>query len=176
MASGYHPSENRYEQDPSITSEHLEAITAAERLLAERYGPLGVTQQPAKTASVTLFHPDKSLLFEIIDEVRGLLLDRGWPFRVAATTDYINCDLRHISKTSGLRRFFAATGFDPQRCLGLGDTTSDLPIAEACGWFGCPSNAADELKQVADYVSTKKETEGALDVLAHAGVMDRPSG
>ncbi len=168
----YHPGENRYEQDPSITAEHLEAVAAAERLLAERYAPRGVTQQPAKTASVTLFHPRKEVLFEIIDEVRGLLEDRGWPFRVAATTDYINCDLSHISKTSGLRRFFEATGFDPQRCLGLGDTTSDLPIADACGWFGCPSNAADALKRVADYVSDKPETEGVLDLLRHAGAYE----
>ena len=141
------------------------------RLLAERYAPLGVTQQPAKTASVTLFHPDRRVLLERFEEVRGLLADRGWPFRVAMTVDYINCDLSHISKASGLRRWFQATGIDPARCVGLGDTLSDLPIAEACGWFGCPANAVDGLKGVADAVSPHEELVGTLDLLRRAGTM-----
>ena len=168
----YHPGENRYEQDPAITPDHQDAVAGAARLLADRYASIGVTQQPAKTASVTLFHPERSVLHDIVDEVRGLLDERGWPFRVSMTWDYINCDLRHISKESGLRRFFAATGLDPQRCVGLGDTMSDLPIAEACGWFGCPANAAEELKRHADYVSPEEETVGVLDLLRVAGVMD----
>lgn len=167
----YHPAENRYEQDPAITAEHLAAVAGAQRLLAERYAPIGMLQQPAKTASVTLFHPDRTVLHAVIDEVRGLLTDRGWPMRVSMTTDYINCDLEIISKASGLRRFFAATGFDPARCAGLGDTPSDLPIADACGWFGCPANAADELQRVADAVSDLEELEGTIDLLRRVGVL-----
>lgn len=167
----YHPVENRYEQDPAITPEHSQHVVEAARLLADRYAERGVLQQPAKTASVTLFHADRAVLHAIFDEVRELLSERGWPFRVSMTCDYINCDLQHISKTSGLQRFFAATGYDPQRCVGLGDTTSDLPIAEACGWFGCPANAVDEIKAVADYVSPHEEVEGVIDLLEVAGAM-----
>lgn len=167
----YHPIENRYEQDPAITAEHLAAVADTQSLLAERYAPIGMLQQPAKTASVTLFHPDRRVLLDVIDEVRGLLADRGWPMRVSMTTDYINVDLEIVSKASGLRRFFAATGFEPGRCAGLGDTTSDLPIADACGWFGCPANAADELKRVATEVSEFDEAEGSVDLLKRAGVL-----
>lgn len=168
----YHPETNRYEQDPAITAEHSASIAAAARLLHDRYAPLGVTQQPAKTASVTLFHPEREVLLRIEPEVRSLLDNNGWPMRVSMTWDYINCDLRHISKASGLVRWFAATGIKPDRCLGIGDTMSDLPIAEACSWFGCPANAAEGIKEHADYVSPHEQTEGALDILRAAGVMD----
>lgn len=168
----YHPATNRYEQDPAITAEHTVAVSSAARLLRERYAPEGFTQQPAKTASVTLFHPERERLVEIEPEVRALLEEHAWPFRVSMTWDYINCDLKHISKATGLARWFSATGIAPQRCLGIGDTPSDLPIAEACGWFGCPANAADAIKRHADYVSPYEQTEGVLDILRTAGVLD----
>ena len=167
----YHPATNRYEQDPTITRDHLDAVQGAARLLADRYAERGVTQQPAKSASVTLFHSERSVLHEIVEEVRGLLADRGWPFRVSMTWDYINCDLSHISKESGLRRFFEQTGLDPKRAIGLGDTESDVPIAEACGWFGCPANACDTIKRHADLVSEYEQTEGVLDLLRQSGAM-----
>ncbi|MEN0111429.1 MAG: hypothetical protein AAF805_11970 [Planctomycetota bacterium] len=167
----YHPGDNRYEQDPAIEPAHLAAVADAARLLRERYAPLGVTQQPAKTASVTLFHPDRQVLIERFEEVQGMLADRGWPFRVSMTVDYINCDLRHISKASGLRRWFDATGIDPARCVGLGDTGSDLPIAEACGWFGRPANGAEVLEAASDYTSPHDELAGTLDILRTVGAL-----
>lgn len=167
----YWPETNCYEMDPAIEEAHLMAVAEASRLLRERYASAGVTQQPAKSASVTLYHPRREHLHQIFDEVRELLDSQGWPFRVSMTWDYINCDLAHISKQSGLKRFFEATGYDPKRAIGLGDTSSDLPIAEACGWFGCPANACESLHGVADYVSPYEETEGVLDILNEAKVL-----
>ncbi|MEQ8847432.1 HAD family hydrolase [Botrimarina sp.] len=170
----YHPGTNHYERDPAITPDHADAVVAASKLLNERYAGRGVTQQPGKTSSVTLFHPDRQVLIDIQPEVRDLLAQRDWPFRVSMTWDYINCDLKHVSKSTGLARLFQRTGLDPGRCLGLGDTMSDLPIAEACGWFGCPANAADEIKQHADYVSPEEEVAGVLDILRQAGALRGP--
>ncbi len=169
----YWPATNGYEMDPEIDEAHLMAVSDARQLLRERYAAEGVTQQPAKSASVTLYHPRREHLHNIFDEVRELLALQGWPFRVSMTWDYINCDLAHISKASGLKRFFEATGFDPQRAIGVGDTSSDLPIAEACGWFGCPANACESLHSVADYVSPYEQTEGVLDILQVAKVFSR---
>lgn len=167
----YWPETNRYEMDPAIDEAHLSAVAEAARLLRERYAAQGVTQQPAKSASVTLYHPRREVLHQIFDEVRELLDAKGWPFRVSMTWDYINCDLAHISKQSGLKRFFDATGFEPRRAIGLGDTASDLPIAEACGWFGCPANGCESLHGIADYVSPFEETAGVLDILREANVL-----
>ena len=166
------PVTNGYLRDPDITAEHLEAVHSASVLLYQQYAEQGVTQQPGKTASVTLFHPDPNFLVDIMPDVRRMLDERGWPFRVSMTWNYINCDLQHVSKASGLRRFFAATGYDPARSIGLGDTESDVPIAKAVSWFGCPANASDEIRQHADYISPHEQIRGVLDILQHAPKSD----
>lgn len=162
----YHPATNRYDRDPSITAAHLQAVNDAAQLLEERYASAGFTQQPAKTASVTLYHPQREQLHRIMPEVETLLTAEGFPFRVSMTWDYINCDLSHISKASGLRRFFAETDFDPARTMALGDTTGDIPMAEATAWFGCPANASEGIKKYADYVSPYEQAAGVIDILA----------
>ncbi|MEM9186521.1 MAG: HAD hydrolase family protein [Planctomycetota bacterium] len=162
------PASGESQIDPSITPAHLEVIHAAEALLLDRYGASGVSLLPGKRASVTLCHADPALLQAIAPEVQQVLEERGWPLHVSMTWNYINCDLRHVSKASGVRRLFEATGVDATRSVGIGDTSSDLPVAQAAGWFGCPSNACEELKQHADYVSPWPEARGVLDILDRA--------
>lgn len=161
----YHPATNRYERDPAISADHIDAVHAAARLLEERLAPRGFSQQPGKTCSVTLFHPQRERLVEVQDEVRGLLDDRGWPFRVSMTWDYINCDLRHVSKATGVARLLGATGIASSRVAGIGDTSSDIPLAESTAWFGCPANASDAIKAHADYVSPHEQAAGVVDIL-----------
>ncbi len=134
-------------------------------MLAKKYGPEGVTQQPGKSSSVSLFHPNPQYLKEHLDEIRDLLTDRGWPLRISMTWNYINCDLNFISKATGLHRFFEQTKMDPKRSAGIGDTTSDLAIAENVAWFACPANACEDLKPYANYISPYPQTAGVLDIL-----------
>lgn len=44
----------------------------------------------------------------------------------------------------------------------IGDDIVDLPCMSQCGLSGCPSDAADELLAVADYVCAKRGGEGAV--------------
>jgi hydroxymethylpyrimidine pyrophosphatase-like HAD family hydrolase len=81
------------------------------------------------------------------------------------TWAYINCDLQHISKKTGIQRLFDRTGLTPTDAIGIGDTMSDQAIAEQVSFFACPGNAADSLKELADYVSPETETLGVLDIL-----------
>lgn len=162
----YHPDDNRYIMDPAITAEHLEAVHAASQLLREKYAAHGVTQQPGKSAAVTLYHPDPAYLRDIVDDVRELLSERGWPFRVTMTWLYINCDLQFISKRSGIDRLKEATGLRAERLAGIGDTMSDLAIAESVAFFACPANADSEIKKRAHFVSEHEEVAGVLDILS----------
>lgn len=161
----YDPAENLYVMDPAITDEHLEIVSEASRWAKQQFGSQNVAQQPGKNASVTLHHPDTSYLRRVCDEVRDAFASRGWPFRVTMTWSYINCDLEHISKATGIRRLFERTGFQKTDAVGIGDTMSDQAIAEQVDFFGCPANAADELKSLADYISPHPETAGVLDIL-----------
>lgn len=161
----YFPAANEYSRDPAITAEHLEIVHEAALELDRQYRSQGVTQQPGKTASVTLYHPENEYLRKILPEVRELAQKRDWPFRVTMTWLYINCDLEFVSKASGILRLFEATGLRPERTLGIGDTASDLAMADILGAFATPGNAAEEAKARADYVSPYDEVEGVLDIL-----------
>lgn len=161
----YVPGENEYLMDPDITAEHLDIVHEASRFVMDRYGPKGVTLQPGKTASVTLYHRQPEFLQEIMPEVQEELSNRDWPFRVSMTWLYINCDLEFVSKASGVRRLLERTGTDPARVAGIGDTTSDLPVAEAVRYFACPANASEDIRRHAHYVSPHEEAAGVLDIL-----------
>lgn len=161
----YFPATNEYSRDPAIEPEHLEAVHEARLQLERQLASRGVSQQPGKTASVTLYHRDSDFLRSLLPEVREISEDHRWPFRVTMTWLYINCDLEFVSKATGIRRLFEATGFHPERSLGIGDTVSDLPMREILGAVASPANASDDMKSIADYVSPYEEVEGVLDIL-----------
>ncbi len=165
----YSPSDNRYEMDPAITPEHLASVREAAAWIQAEFGLQGVSQQPGKAASISLYHVDTDYLKSIGPRVREEFAHRKWPLRVSMTWFYINCDLAHVSKGTGLDRLIARTGVDRARLLGIGDTSGDLPIRERVAFFACPANAQDEIKAVADYVSPHAEARGVVDIVERFG-------
>lgn len=161
----WRPEDNSFEMDPAITAEHLEAVHEASKLLRSRYEVKGVIEQPGKSAAVSLYHSDTEYLRSILPDIRDELLGRGWPFRVSMTWLYINCDLEHVNKATGIDRLLAQTGIEPSRTAGIGDTMGDRFLADRVAWFGCPANAEPEIKAKADWVSLQDEIDGVLDIL-----------
>ncbi len=161
----YHPGTNVYSMDPRITPEHLEAVREACRWAHLEYGGKGVTQQPGKAASMTLYHPDTVYLRSIAPRVEEEFAKRKWPFRVSMTWFYINCDLTHVSKGTGLDRLLGELKIPRNRIAGIGDTVSDKCIAERVGFFACPANAHAAIKEHAHYIASAKEAKGVVEIL-----------
>lgn len=162
----YHPGTNVYQMDPAILPAHRRAVADLSNWSHDLFGPRGVTQQPGKAASVTLYHPDTRLLREeIFPEVERAVAANGWPFRVSMTWLYINCDLTHVSKGTGLDRMLSQLGLPRERVAGIGDTLGDLCIAKRVKWFACPSNAQPGIKEHAHFVASKPEAEGVVEIL-----------
>lgn len=161
----YHPGTNIYEMDPAITPAHREAVLMLSAWCRDTFGLSGVTQQPGKNASVTLWHKDTAYLKSIAPRIEQHCKDNRWPFRVSMTWFYINCDLAHISKGTGLERMLATLGIPRARIAGIGDTTSDLCIAERVAFFACPANAQPAIKEHAQYISPYAEAKGVVDIL-----------
>jgi hypothetical protein len=161
----WRPSDNTFESDPAISEEHLEVVHEARKLLRSLYQVRGVIQQPGKSASIALYHPDTEYLRSIFPRIADEFQQRGWPIRVSMTWLYINCDLQHVNKGTAIDRLLTETGIDPKRTAGIGDTMGDRFIQERVSWFGCPGNAEAEIKAKATYVSPMHEVEGVLDIL-----------
>jgi hydroxymethylpyrimidine pyrophosphatase-like HAD family hydrolase len=162
----YDPATNAYLRDPAITADHLAAVHEASVWVERELGPKGVVIQPGKEASISLYHGDTAYLKGTVEPlVRDEFRRRAWPFRVSATWFYINCDLEHITKATGLDRLVARAGLRKDRLAGVGDTAGDRAIADHVAFFACPANADPAIKEHADFTSALSEVEGVLDIL-----------
>ena len=161
----YDPRGQRFLRDPAITAEHLAWVRDATAYLEAEWIPRGVVIQPGKAASISLWHPDTELLRQASPVLVERFTREGWGFRVSMTVAWINCDLAHVSKATGIARMMAMVGLDRAHAAGIGDTMGDMAIREKVAFFACPSNADPNLKAHADYVSPLPEIEGVLDIL-----------
>jgi hydroxymethylpyrimidine pyrophosphatase-like HAD family hydrolase len=159
------PAENRFDRDPAISPEHLHAVHEAVEWVETELGPKGVVQQPGKTCSTSLYHDDTAYLKSLEPTLRDLVAERNWPLRVSSTWLWINIDLAHVSKATGIERMMVGTGLNRDRLAGIGDTIGDRAIRDHVAFFACPANATDEIKAHADHVSPHEEAEGVLEIL-----------
>lgn len=166
----YDPSTNRFIIDPAITPTHMRAVREATVWIEQHLLPQGVVIQPGKTASISLWHPDTNFLMALKPKLVEQFAESQWPLRVSSTVAWINCDLAHISKATGIERMLALTGLHRQQLAGIGDTIGDMAIRESVAFFACPSNAQEELKKHANYISNLHEIAGVLDILHHLPV------
>lgn len=161
----YFPATNEYHRDPSITKDHLKAVRDATDWVETELFPKGFSIQPGKTASISLYHPDPNVLSPTMPTIEARFKKEGWPFRVSRTWYYINCDLEHISKATGLDWLIATAGLNPDRLAGFGDTASDIPIAQRVKLFACPPRHDDAIARHAHYISPYWQAWAVLDVL-----------
>ncbi len=84
---------------------------------------------------------------------------------INASHFYLNISLKGVDKGSALRELMEILGTDAKRLVGIGDTEGDLPLREVVGYFACPANAQESIKQIADYVSPYSLVEGVIDIL-----------
>ncbi|MDX2116974.1 MAG: HAD hydrolase family protein [Planctomycetota bacterium] len=168
----FDPRDSRFLIDPAITDAHLDAVEEAEHWVRHELGPRGVVIQPGKAASLSIWHPDTAMLKAMQPRLREEFAKRAWPLRVSATVAWINCDLAHISKASGVKRLVAETGLSRERLAGVGDMPSDQAIADNVSFFACPANADPTLARGADFVSQRHEVLGVLDILEHVRTLN----
>lgn len=162
----FDPATNQGHMDPTITPEQRDAVRGLQNWLATTYSAYGLSFQPGKAASVSPYHPDADWLKQIEPEIQAQCKLNHWPFRVTATWNYINCDLEHISKATGIARWLEYTGLDPARVAGIGDTASDRAIAMSVAWFAAPANRDPAIDDTTHYISPHEQIEGVLDILA----------
>jgi hypothetical protein len=161
----YHPATNAYRIDPAITDSDLDAVARITAWMRTRYAGSGAAIQPGKTASVSLYHADHRWLVARLDEIRSHCVAEGFPLRVSMSWYYINCDLVHISKATGIGHLVAELGLARESLAGIGDTLGDAAIRERVAFFACPANADERLQAMADYVSPHAVAAGVVDIL-----------
>lgn len=163
----YDPAQGDFLIDPNISSADLASIAALTQWITRDLAPKGVVMQPGKSASISIYHHDTDYLMSLMPVIAQESQSNAWPIRVSRTVRWINLDLAHVSKATGIDRLIARSGLCKDRLAGVGDSLSDLAIAERVSFFACPGNADEKLKPHAHYVSPRDEIEGVLDIVHH---------
>ena len=65
-----------------------------------------------------------------------------------------------VTKGDGIRKAVEMLGGDMKDTYGFGDSMNDASMLEACAVGICMGNGAEELKQIADYVTADIQDHG----------------
>lgn len=116
--------------------------------------------EPGKFVCLS-FYPEPP---ETVSSIHQKLLPHIDSTRFSASTSAAAVDITPIGidKGFGLRQLAARVGIRCEEMLYVGDANNDLPAFAVAGATACPSNASNEVRRVAGYVSPYPTTEGCL--------------
>ncbi|HOZ46224.1 MAG TPA: HAD hydrolase family protein [Candidatus Hydrogenedentes bacterium] len=169
-----HDNWSRY--GPGVTPEKILGVQAVRGFLETEILPSApeVLLQFGKHAQVSVYSPRPEALEPIKQRVETFIAERGGPeFVLDISVYYLNVSLAGVNKGATLSALLGELDATRDEVVGIGDSVGDLPLREAVGFFACPANACDALKDVADYISPHRDVRGMLDILDHPA-LQRP--
>lgn len=79
--------------------------------------------------------------------------------------------MRGTTKGSAIVAVLAHLGIDPADAIGIGDSWNDIEMFEVCGVGIAMGNASDELKRLADEVTTSVRADGIWNAFVRHGLV-----
>ena len=74
---------------------------------------------------------------------------------------------KHIDKSTGFKKLLEIMKIDPSETVSIGDSETDVPLFELCG-YGIALNHADEnVRKKANYIVSGKSGTGLVEALDH---------
>ena len=107
---------------------------------------------------------DKDYEQELMSRLPGCTSGRWHP----AFTDVT---AKGADKGEGLLTMALHEGLNPQHTIAFGDGGNDSTMIREAGIGVAMGNAIDELKEMADYVTTSVDDDGILNALKHFGLI-----
>ena len=98
------------------------------------------------------------------------------PFRLIQTLSSPEGDFGDISdgtimKKDGIRHVVEYLGRGMEETVGIGDSGNDIDMLETCAIGIAMGNASEEVKKVADWVTTDIDEDGIYNAFAYLGVL-----
>lgn len=81
--------------------------------------------------------------------------------------EYLNIAPNNINKNQALSLLSSHLGISQSEMIAIGDNVNDLEMVKNCGIGIAVAEAYDELKNAADYITTKTVTKGAFAEAIH---------
>ncbi|MBR2769973.1 MAG: HAD-IIB family hydrolase [Solobacterium sp.] len=151
---------NRSEKDPEVRKRTMEAngmFPMSERIKDDPVYKLGASK-PHEAS----FEP----LIRLLPS----------PFRLVQTLSSEAADFGDISdatnrKSDGIARILSHIGIPKEDAVGIGDSGNDTDMLAYCGLGIAMGNGSEEVKAIADWVTSDIDDDGIRNAFAYAGVI-----
>lgn len=153
---------------PGVTPEKIRGLRNLRAYIEKELLPEqpDVVYQFGKEAQLSLFSQKPDLFNGMIDAINNFVKQQGGPELVIQPSHYyLNISLAGVNKGEAIKLVLNELGSNRNEAVGIGDTLGDLAIREQVDFFACPSNAHQEIKPYADYISPYPDILGVLDIL-----------
>ncbi len=74
---------------------------------------------------------------------------------------------RGIDKATGFKKVLDLLGISPAETIAIGDSETDVPLFDLCGYSVALNHAEDHVKRRAKYIVSGKEGDGVIDAIEH---------
>jgi len=146
-----------YKEKLKILGDKSEAEKALKKL-KEKFGDLIVESwtNPYRYVDIAILRTiDKNKILEVIQDFSSLkLLDSGFAYHL------VN---KNVDKGKGLKVAVQLMGFKLDEVAVIGDSETDLEMFKVAGLKFALANAPKNLKNLADYVTSKENGEGFVE-------------
>jgi hypothetical protein len=151
--------QNGFDTDPYV-SESMEECEKAFDFLSSRFGLVRLDSSLRKT-EITLRRNIP------VDELQETVAGSGYNVEVIDTGFAMHIKSRDINKGTGLAHMAGLLGLEAADFAVIGDSVNDIEMFETAGFAVAVNNAGEEVKKVADMVTSASFGDGAQEALEY---------
>lgn len=78
---------------------------------------------------------------------------------------------KNVSKVTGMQAMLEYVGLSLDDCIGFGDGHNDMEMIQACKIGVCMGNGKDEIKNIADYITSDIDEDGIYNACKYYGLI-----
>jgi phosphoglycolate phosphatase len=138
-----------------------EVSLSAYDLLCKKLPDVRVKPVAARLTEVVLLRT-----FEASDGQR-ILDENQIPVTINDSRFALHLTKTGLNKGKTLAEAFKFLNVDPASAVAIGDSATDVPMFELCGYSCAVGNASNEVKTKADYASKNSIGDGAVEAVQH---------
>ncbi len=144
------------------------------RVIGNKANPLSAYEYLSQKIEGVELMPVTPRLTEIIlertfDIEKGVnhLIESRIPVSLVDSKYSYHLAQRGLTKASGLSIALEYLGIDPEECVAIGDSVTDVSLFSICGYSIALGNADEEVKEKASFATDRKMGSGAVEALDH---------
>ncbi|MFQ5940992.1 MAG: phosphoglycolate phosphatase [Nitrososphaerales archaeon] len=96
-----------------------------------------------------------------------ILKDSNLPVVITDSKFAYHLDHESINKSVGFKVALEVLGIKPEESIAIGDSETDVPLFDMCGYSTALGNAGDDVKASAKYTVTSSDGNGLVEALDH---------